>query len=56
MKLTKKTEAEVIKVYDAWLNAYLNGDVKTYDFFLDDIGLHKHCPSLLQTGNFFHIW
>ncbi|HEY5689096.1 MAG TPA: ATP-binding protein [Yeosuana sp.] len=36
MKLTKKTETEVIKVYETWLNAYLNGDVKTYDFFLDD--------------------
>ena len=36
MKLTKKTETEVIKVYDTWLNAYINGDVKTYDFFLDD--------------------
>ncbi|MFH6767988.1 ATP-binding protein [Gaetbulibacter aquiaggeris] len=36
MKLTKKTEAEVIKVYETWLNAYLNGDVKTYDFYLDD--------------------
>ena len=36
MKLTKKTESEVLKVYDAWLNAYINGDVKTYDFFLDD--------------------
>ena len=32
MKLTKKTEVEVTKVYDIWLNAYLNGDVKTYGY------------------------
>ena len=36
MKLTKKEEAEVIKVYDTWLHSYLNGDVKTYDSYFDD--------------------
>ena len=36
MKLTKKEEIEVVKVYDIWLNSYLNGDVKTYDSYLDD--------------------
>jgi ketosteroid isomerase-like protein len=36
MKLTKKTEVEVTKVYDTWLNAYLNGDVKTYGYYLDN--------------------
>ncbi len=36
MKLSKKLEAEVIQVYDTWLNSYLNGDVKTYDYYFDD--------------------
>ncbi len=36
MKLTKKIETEVLKVYDSWLQAYLNGDVATYDAHLDD--------------------
>jgi ketosteroid isomerase-like protein len=36
MKLTQKDKNEVIQVYDTWLNSYLNGDVKTYDFYLDD--------------------
>ena len=36
MKLTKKTNAEVLKVYDTWLHSYLNGDVATYDKYLDD--------------------
>jgi len=36
MKLTKKTETEVLKVYDTWLHSYLTGDVKTYDLYLDD--------------------
>ena len=36
MNLSKKEEAEVMQVYDTWLNSYLNGDIKTYDSFLDD--------------------
>ena len=36
MKINKKQEKEVIQVYDTWLQSYLNGDVKTYDFYLDD--------------------
>ncbi len=36
MKLTKKIETEVLKVYDTWLQSYLNGDVETYDFYFDD--------------------
>ena len=36
MKFSKKQEKEIIKVYDTWLHSYLNGDVKTYDFYLDD--------------------
>jgi signal transduction histidine kinase/ketosteroid isomerase-like protein len=36
MKLTKKIETEVLKVYDSWLHAYLNGDVAIYDQYLDD--------------------
>jgi signal transduction histidine kinase len=34
--LTKKTEKEVLKIYDLWLHSYLNGDVQTYDNYLDD--------------------
>ncbi|CAM3303292.1 nuclear transport factor 2 family protein [Aequorivita lipolytica] len=36
MKLTKKIETEVLKVYDTWLHSYLNGDVATYDSYLDE--------------------
>ena len=36
MKLQKKQETEVLKVYDSWLHSYLNGDIKTYDSFLDE--------------------
>jgi signal transduction histidine kinase len=36
MKLLKKEKEDVLKVYDTWLYSYLNGDVKTYDSFLDD--------------------
>ncbi len=35
MKLTKKTEAEVLQVYKTWWKSYLSGDVKTYDRYLD---------------------
>ncbi len=35
MKLTKKQEQEIMQVYDTWLKSYLNGDIKTYDSFLD---------------------
>ena len=36
MKVDKKTKTEVLKVYDKWLHSYLNGDVETYNSFLDD--------------------
>ena len=36
MKLTKKIESEVLEVYDTWLHSYLNGDVQTYNSYLDD--------------------
>ncbi|MAP54454.1 nuclear transport factor 2 family protein [Altibacter sp.] len=36
MKVDKKIQTEVFKVYDTWLHAYLNGDVATYDAYLDD--------------------
>src|SRR6056297_278961 len=36
MKLTSSQEAEIWQVYDTWLSAYLNADVKTYDAYLDD--------------------
>jgi len=36
MKWTKKLESEIWKIYDTWMQSYLNGDVKTYDSFLDD--------------------
>ncbi len=35
MKLTKKQEIEIWQVYDTWLYSYLNGDVKTYNKYLD---------------------
>ena len=35
MKLTKKKEIEIWQVYDTWLYSYLNGDVKTYNKYLD---------------------
>ncbi|WP_432410504.1 ATP-binding protein [Rasiella sp. SM2506] len=36
MSIDKKTKAEVLKVYDTWLYSYLNGDVATYNSYLDD--------------------
>ena len=36
MKLTKKLEAEVLKAYKAYWDAYFNGDMKTFASFLDD--------------------
>jgi len=36
MKLTKQQEAEIWQVYDTWLTAYLNADVKTYNAYFDD--------------------
>jgi ketosteroid isomerase-like protein len=36
MKLTKKLEAEVLKVYKTYWDAYLKGDMKTFASFLDD--------------------
>ena len=36
MKLTATQETEVWQVYDTWLTAYLNADVKTYNAYLDD--------------------
>ena len=36
MTITKKEEAELLKVYNAWWESYLNGDVKTYESYLDD--------------------
>ena len=36
MTITKKEEAELLKVYNTWWSSYLSGDVKTYDSFLDD--------------------
>ncbi|MBK7110010.1 MAG: nuclear transport factor 2 family protein [Bacteroidetes bacterium] len=36
MKLIKKIKEEVTEAYDTWLNSYLNGDVKTYNSYLDD--------------------
>ena len=36
MKLHKKLEEEVLKVYDIWLYSYLNGDVETYNLYLHD--------------------
>ncbi len=36
MKLTKEEEAQLLAAYDTWWKSYLNGDVKTYDSYLDD--------------------
>jgi signal transduction histidine kinase/ketosteroid isomerase-like protein len=36
MKATKKIETKILKIYDKWLHSYLNGDVATYDSYLDD--------------------
>jgi hypothetical protein len=36
MRPTVKQRAEVLRVYDIWLKAYLNGDVLTFDFYFDD--------------------
>ncbi len=36
MKPGKKLEAEVMQVYDTWLNSYISGDVEVYDSFFDD--------------------
>jgi ketosteroid isomerase-like protein len=36
MKPIEKQKTEVLNVYDTWLNAYLNGNVKTYDSYFDD--------------------
>jgi signal transduction histidine kinase/DNA-directed RNA polymerase subunit N (RpoN/RPB10) len=35
MKLHKQEENEVLQAYDTWLASYLNGDIKTYDSYLD---------------------
>ncbi len=59
MNLSKKTESEVLKVYDTWLQSYLNGDVENYDSFLDDeyyfIGStnNEEFLSKRDTTNFF---
>ena len=36
MKLSKEEEAQLLLTYDTWWRSYLNGDVKTYDSYLDD--------------------
>ena len=36
MKPIEKVEKEVLEVYDKWLYSYLNGDVETYNYYLDD--------------------
>jgi signal transduction histidine kinase/DNA-directed RNA polymerase subunit N (RpoN/RPB10) len=36
MKLTKKLEAEILKIYHTYWDAYLKGDMKTFATFLDN--------------------
>ena len=36
MKLTKEEESQLLLTYDTWWKSYLNGDVKTYDSYLDE--------------------
>ncbi|MFD1314641.1 ATP-binding protein [Namhaeicola litoreus] len=39
MNLTKKEQEALLQIYEEWWKSYLNGDVKTYDKYLDD-GFH----------------
>jgi len=36
MDLPKELKSEVMQVYNTWWHSYMNGDVKTYDSFLDE--------------------
>ncbi|MDN3642879.1 ATP-binding protein [Lutimonas halocynthiae] len=36
MNLSKQAEKELLVVYNSWWESYLNGDIPTYDSFLDD--------------------
>ncbi|WP_296385335.1 ATP-binding protein [Winogradskyella sp.] len=36
MQLTKTKEKQILKIYDKWMHSYLNGDIETYDSYLDD--------------------
>ncbi|MFL0354668.1 ATP-binding protein [Xanthomarina sp. GH4-25] len=36
MKLTKKIETEIWKIYDTWMQGYLNADVETYNYYFDE--------------------
>ncbi|MBO3117172.1 nuclear transport factor 2 family protein [Winogradskyella sp. DF17] len=36
MQLTKTKEKEILKVYNTWMQAYLNDDVITYNSYFDD--------------------
>jgi signal transduction histidine kinase/ketosteroid isomerase-like protein len=36
MKLNTNLEAEVLQVYNSWINSYINGDVASYASILDD--------------------
>ncbi len=36
MNLSKKEEKELLKVYETWWQSYLNGDIETYNHYLDD--------------------
>ena len=36
MNLSKQAEKELLLVYNSWWESYLNGDIPTYDSFLDD--------------------
>ncbi|ASV31814.1 ATP-binding protein [Maribacter cobaltidurans] len=57
--MTKQEETELLKVYDAWLYSYLNGDVKTYGSYFDNtfhfIGSTNNEEFLnrTETTNFF---
>lgn len=36
MKLTLEIKAEVLEIYETWLNAYIGRNVKTYDYYFDE--------------------
>ncbi len=36
MKLSHKEQEALLHIYETWWHSYLNGDIKTYDHYLDD--------------------
>ncbi|MGB5395298.1 MAG: nuclear transport factor 2 family protein, partial [Lutimonas sp.] len=36
MKLSKEEQEVLLDIYETWWHSYLNGDINTYDHYLDD--------------------